>query len=72
MRCPDCNQPFAEVGYRIHAGMKHQPKLCRYRGDTRGWCTVHDAEWRIDRRKCEASWDAIDEHFAALTPEDPR
>ena len=63
MRCPDCGEAFSEVGYRIHLGMRHKVRRCRCRGDNRGWCVTHDAEWRIDRPKCEASWDALDQHF---------
>jgi len=57
-RCPICNETQSPRGLAIHVGMKHgihnQRRRCRYAGENRGWCFVHDAEWRIDRSRCEA------------------
>ena len=66
MRCPVCNQAFSPQGLAIHHGMKHGVRACRWRRENRGWCVIHDAEWRIDRGRCEAREAEEDALRAAL------
>lgn len=56
----DCRR-YHQPGAFYHHAYVLRGAICTYRGDNRGWCVAHDAEWRIDRASCNAADQATPE-----------